>query len=581
MKSYRLTTLVAAMAAATMAASMAASAAPAGALEWQVVVNNGYFMPTALCNPSVPNPTTPPCRKFNSYNQPSVNTGQVVVMRARSRGGQGLGQAVHGVYTRNMATGGPVIKILDRNTLVPQPNNRDSVFIEPPSFPRIDMWSDTIATRGNHQPVWQLVDPASGEIVEQLGTTGIYTTPFGSLITGASKLGSVPEFSFFEVPEAPGTLFDVFPGSPAVSDGATIVFKGNYTVNLVGKTGVYYRNLVKQPLAAAAGLLAPAGGSNPVVLIANNTHSLIPGTSTVFGSTAPPSAANHQAVFAGFDNEDNPTLGGLYLAPLDGTALPALKTLVSIGEQVPGESRHDTFNRLGEGVAFDGRFVAFWGAWGEETTTLLLQCPTEGNAERRAFCHQQYPDGYTVQVPVHQGIFVHDTRTGQTSAVAKTPDKYSDFVYWNFSGRVPGTGEGDEEDGEPARWRSASFVAVSGLIDGKLKDATFHAAFKARKGSVANGAYVDAVDGIYLRKGPGASGMTTVAATGMSGLRFDPQASYDHDGDPGTPPVTLPVTEMGLEREGLRGNTLVINLSMGTEEEGWAGIYMTRITGAD
>jgi hypothetical protein len=443
------------------------------------------------------------------------------------------------------------------------------------------MWSDTVATRGTHQPVWQPVDPASGEIVEQLGTTGIYTNPFGSLITAASKLGSVPEFSFFEVPEAPGTLFDVFPGSPAVTDGATIVFKGNYTVNLVGKTGVYYRNLVKQPLATAAGLLAPAGGSNPVVLIANNTHSLIPGTSTVFGSTAPPSAANHQAVFAGFDNEDNPTLGGLYLAPLNGTALPALKTLVSIGEQVPGESRRDTFNRLGEGVAFDGRFVAFWGAWGEETTELLLQCPTEGNAERRAFCNQQYPDGYTVQVPVHQGIFVHDTRTGQTSAVAKTPDQYSDFVYWNFSGRVPGTGEGDEEDGEPARWRSASFVAVSGLIDGKQKDATFHTAFKARKGSVANGAYVDAVDGIYLRKGPGASGMTTVAATGMSGLHFDPQASYDHDGNPATPPATLPVTEMGLEREGLRGNTLVINLSMGTEEEGWAGIYMTRIAGAD
>ncbi len=76
------------------------------------------------------------------------------MIRARSKGGQGLGQPVHGVYTRDMATAGPVVKILDRNTLVPQPNNLDSVFIEPPSFPRIDIGTDTVATRGNHQPVW-------------------------------------------------------------------------------------------------------------------------------------------------------------------------------------------------------------------------------------------------------------------------------------------------------------------------------------------------------------------------------------------------------------------------------------------
>jgi len=561
---------------ALLAVTMAASSATASAFEWQVVVNNGDFMPTDQCNPATPNPTTPPCRKFNSFNQPSVSAKQMVVMRARSRGGQGLGQPVHGVYVRNMATAGPVVKILDRNTQVPEPNNRGSVFVEPPSFPRIDLGSNTMATRGNHQPVWQVLDPTSGDILEQLGTTGIYTNPFGNLITGASKLGAVPEFSFFEVPEVAGTLFDVFPGSPAVTDGSTIVFKGNYTVNFAGKTGVYYRDLVNQPISSPAGSLSPAGGSNPVVLIANNTDSFIPGTSTVFGSTAPPSAANHQAVFAGFDNEDNPTLGGIYLAPLNGTPLPPLKTLVSIGEQVLGESRHDRFNRLGEGVSFDGRFVAFWGAWGTESTALTLQCPTEGNAERIVFCNQQYPNGYMVQVPVHQGVFVHDTKTGQTSAVAKTGDKFSDFVYWNFSGLVPGASEGDD-DGEPARWRSASFVAVSGLVDGKLTDATFHTAFKARTGSVAGGAYVNPVDGIYLRKGPGAAATVTVVESGMSGTLLDPEAIYDDDENPSTPAVMLPVTEMGIERESLRGNTLVLNVSMGTEEAGWAGIYQTKV----
>ncbi len=187
-----------------------------------------------------------------------------------------------------------------------------------------------------------------------------------------------------------------------MTDGATIAFKGNYTVDLVGKTGVYYRDLENAPIPLDGAPLAPAGGTNPVVLIANNTDTFIPGTSSGVRVTAPPSAANRQAVFAGFDNEDNPTLGGIYRAPLAGTA-PPLATLVAIGAQVPGESRRDTFNRLGEGVSFDGRFVAFWGAWGTETTTLILQCRDEGNADRVAFCRQQHPSGFAVSGSVAPG----------------------------------------------------------------------------------------------------------------------------------------------------------------------------------
>lgn len=41
--------------------------------------------------------------------------------------------------------------------------------------------------------------------------------------------------------------------------------------------------------------------------------------------------------------------------------------------------------------------------------------------------------------------------------------------------------------------------------------------------------------------------------------------------------VVLPVTEMGLERDGFRGKSLVINVSMGTEEAGFTGIYLTQI----
>jgi hypothetical protein len=243
---------------------------------------------------------------------------------------------------------------------------------------------------------------------------------------------------------------------------------------------------------------------------------------------------------------------------------------VKIGDRVPGEKKGTVFNRLGEGVSFDGRFVAFWGAWGSEFTTLVLQCVNEGNKGRVVYCKQQYPNGFTTTVPVHQGIFVHDTVAHETFVVAKAPSDFTDFVYWNFSGLVPGTGESDDA-GEPARWRSATFVAVSGLVNGSLKDPTFHAAFKARTGHVVNGAYVNPVDGIYLRKGPSDSPIQTVVKTGMDGTLIDPEAV-----DPLTAAV-LPVTAMGLERDGFRGNSLAVNVSMGTEEAGWAGIYLTTV----
>src|SRR5690606_25584021 len=144
------------------------------------------------------------------------------------------------------------------------------------------------------------------------------------------------------------------------------------------------------------------------------------------------------------------------------------------------------------------------------------------------------------------------------SAVAKTPGDVSDFVYWNFSGRVPGSMGHPEEDGEPARWRSASFVSVSGLVDGGLADPTFHAVFKARTGQVINGAYSNPIDGIYLRMGPGMSAAVAVAETGMDATLFDPEAL-----DPLTR-VPLSVGEVGIERESFRGQWLAINVRMGS-----------------
>ncbi len=555
MKTRLVPNLITLLLALTLGFAAPASSFAQAKFTWTTVVNNGV---------TVPGDT----RRFNSYNQPSANLKRLVVFRARSKGGT-TGEPAHGVFTRNMAKrNAPVVTIFDRNTVVPQPNNLGSTFTEPPSFPRIDMRSDTIASRGNHQPVWEYLLPDGAET--RAGTTGIYTNPFGPLIAGASNLGAVPDFSFFSVPGTdPPIKFDVFPGAPAVTSRVTIVFKGNYTVPdpnnpaaTISKTGVYYRNLTSAPISLpGAPALRPAGGTNPVVPIAD-ADTLIPGTTTNFGSTAPPSAAMRNAVFAGFDNEDTPTLGGIYMAPLSGT-YPPLTSLVTIGGQVPGESSGTVFNKLGEGLSFDGRFVAFWGAWGSETTTLVLQCSNEGNKARLAYC-QQYYNNYAVTVPVHQGIFVYDTVTGTTIPVAKAPTDFTDFTYWNFSGRAPGTGE-SEDTGELARWRSAEFVAVSG------KGSTFAAAFKARTGEVLDGAWVNPVDGIYLGTGLGNGPIATVVETGTDGTTIDPAAI-----DPDTG-AALPITGIGIERDGFRGDSLVINVSMGTEDAGWAGVYLTTV----
>ena len=82
--------------------------------------------------------------------------------------------------------------------------------------------------------------------------------------------------------------------------------------------------------------------------------------------------------------------------------------------------------------------------------------------------------------------------------------------------------------------------------------------------------YANPVDGIYLRTGPGQAPVITAVDTTMSGLALDPEAPPDSK-----------VTEVGLEREGLRGPWLAINASMDVEggeahDDGLAGVYITR-----
>ena len=139
--------------------------------------------------------------------------------------------------------------------------------------------------------------------------------------------------------------------------------------------------------------------------------------------------------------------------------------------------------------------------------------------------------------------------------MAKTGARLDELLFWSYSGKTPCVGgghsmEGAEDDGEAARWRSSSFVAVSGL----------YAVFKAVSGEVV---------GIYLNRQPGQD-LVTLLDTQTDGQALDSEA-----------PLGSTITELGIEREGLRGDWLAVSAKMGieggTEEEGMAGIYVTRL----
>jgi hypothetical protein len=170
-------------------------------------------------------------------------------------------------------------------------------------------------------------------------------------------------------------------------------------------------------------------------------------------------------------------------------------------------------------------------------------------------------------VQVEQAIFVYDANTGSLSLLAKTgtePDReYDDFVYWNYSGAPPGAGEGD---GEPPRFRSSAFLAISAR-----PGAGTRTAFKARRGDLdGDYVYINVIDGIYLAEqvGSGPARLATLLETGMDGTVLDPDAVEGG--------LALPIAELALERDGFRGGKLAIAASMGEEEDGWGGIYLAQ-----
>lgn len=513
-------------------------------IEWKTIVNNSFTMPNSD-------------RVFSSYGQPSINSKGTVAFRARSTGS---GQRQTGIYYRQYPKG-QIYEVADLSTFVPYPNNLQTKFQEFSAIPRIAANADYIATRGNHKPMYSYLLPDGSET--RVGTTGLYVQYSGGLLfTGTAKIGMAPDFTYHSVPGTdPALAFDVYPGSPAISDNGNVAFKGNFTINNVGKTGIFYRELLN----------TPGGGKESIMMIASSDTD-IPNAppsfrAMTFGSTAPPSIYKDELVFTGLDNEDNPNYGGIYLAPLAPT--PKLRTLVGIGDPVPGV-KMTGLTRIGEGLTFDGRYVAFWGAWGNETKTVRLYCPTDGNADIIAYCegvdpnsvfdpvtHRWYQDK---QVMLNQGIFVYDIIADQGYLVSDTNSDFNDFLYWVYSGRPPGVGTGEEgsDEEEPPRWRSAAFVASS---DGVV-------VFKARTAEQNEvGEYINPVDGIYMRDAIYRTPIQMLVETGMDSNLLDPSI----------PGGVLPIVGVGIERDGFRENKLAITATMADAENGWGGIYIANI----
>lgn len=531
-----------AMLAAMSLAGTMLSAAPAFSYSWITVANSNTEVPGAAG------------AKFSSFNQPSINNDCRVVFRAR---GKGPGEPPTGIFHDNPCKPDvPVRKKLLRGGQVPQPNNLSATFNEFPAFARIAAGSNLIATRGQSKPVWEYTLPDMTET--RVGTAGIYA---GMLDedprTGASQTGVIPLFSYYDVPHFPGTKFDQFPGAPAAFSKKFIAFKGNFTETLpetmttvadivptISRTGVYYRNIYD-------------GGKKEVRRVADSTMN-IPGTDTKFGSTAPPSAASGKIVFLGLDIEEAPTMGAIYRHRLDQPGV--LTSLAAIGGAVPAVAG-ETFNRLGEGLSYNGRFLAYWGAWGDATRTVRLHCPADGNADIIAECKIQCPTTDEIgnycekEVQVNQGIFLRREKDGKEFLIARSGAGYlfQDFQFWVFSGRPPGVGESDSEDPEPPRWRASSFVAAASN--------DYNNATVVFKGSKSSGE-----SGLYIRKRVGVP-VTPLLLLGASSAGIDPKA-----------PVGSVVTAVGVERDGLRNCQLAINASFlnETTSESWAGIYVEK-----
>lgn len=509
-------------------------------------------------------PGSAPTATFDAFTPPALNDAGVLVFRASSRSAPD-GASLDGLYKVDPFAGQPLTKLIAVGDAVPGPNNAvyggaPAQILFLPSTPRIDPLSELVAIRAEHQAVWTYV--RNGELAS-VGTSSVLSFDGATQGVAASLLGDVLEpdlitlsFPWASVPETlSGTRFDRFRGAPALGDNRHVVFRGNYTdvENGLQKIGIFYREVTAPDPQPSTGIIVSSS-----TLIPDGA----PGDTLTFGAMSPPSGAGGSVFFTAYDRLESPSAGGIYRAPIE--SRPLLQTVAAIGDQVPGEISGNRFSDFGEtlSVTSEGENVAFWASWGTEQLQKTVFCPEQGEAELIAYCLSLHPKGFFVYPSANQGIFVHNAVTGNTREVARTRrEGLQDFVFWEFSGTVPGPGGVIDPDAEPARWRSSVYLALS-----SVGSTTSNIAFRAERAGT---------EGIFLRERVG-MGLTlqTVIEVGVTpGFDVDPEA-----------PLGSLVTSIGMERDGFRNGRIAISATMRSfdppnrgEVPFWAGVYASSV----
>lgn len=141
-------------------------------------------------------------------------------------------------------------------------------------------------------------------------------------------------------------------------------------------------------------------------------------------------------------------------------------------------------------------------------------------------------------------------------ARAGVDEAFQDFLYWVYSGRPPGTGSGDDSDGEPPRWRSSAFTAVDGMRG---------VIFKGSRSPIPSVPVPSS--GIY---GAGyINGVITDFVPAIEVGNFVSKLDANA-------PADSTVLSVGIERESVRGGWVTLTVStINPAGESWAGVYAT------
>ena len=215
-------------------------------------------------------------------------------------------------------------------------------------------------------------------------------------------------FPYFQVPVhgavPAGTGFDQFPGSPAVTERtrscSRAISRWMAPARRACSTATWSPRRQGARRADREFLHEDSGLDDDVL----------------FGSTAPPSAGGKYAVFAGYDNEDEPDRGRhLPRAPRQqADRARDRREDRRPGAGSPTATKFERVRRVGVGVV-ERAPRAVLGRLGRRATGRRWSARTRATPPCGSVLHATPPEGTTGQVPEVQGFFVRDMQLGTTT----------------------------------------------------------------------------------------------------------------------------------------------------------------------